>query len=90
MNKEVTTNVCENILYLMEINNIKYIKSMEDALGLSKGYLSRCLNNPSKRLSVDALDNISSYFDVSVKKLMYHDLRDENYGKTFEDDFEYY
>lgn len=85
MNKEVTTNVCENILYLMEINNIKYIKNIENILGLSKGYLSRCLNNPTKRLSVDLLDSISRYFDISVDMLMYHDLREENYGEDIYD-----
>ena len=81
MRKTVTTRICENVLYLAELNGFKYTNSIEYSLGLSRGYLSRCLNNPSKRLAADELDIISRHFDVSVDKLMYHDLREEGYGQ---------
>ena len=85
MNKKVTTQVCENVLYLKELNEIKYVQNIETTLGISQGYISRCLNNPSKHLSVDLLDLISRYFGVSSELLMYHDLREEKYGEDLYD-----
>lgn len=84
MNKELTTRVCENAIYLGEINGIKYVSNMENSLGLSRGYLSRCLNNPSKRIAIDQVDIMAKYFGVTIEQLVYHDLRKEKYGEHLE------
>lgn len=81
MRKTVTTRICENVLYLAELNDIKYTQNVETSLGMSRGYLSRCLNNPAKRMAADELDVISRHFDIPVDQLMYHDLREEKYGQ---------
>lgn len=76
-NKDVTLRICENIKYLGEQKGIIYIRSIESELGVSKGYLSRCIANDNKRISADTVKVASDYFKVSVDDLMNKDLRKE-------------
>lgn len=74
-NKNYTSQICENTIYLAEKRGIKHLSSIESSLNLSRGYLSRCLNHENKKLSADVVALISEFFDVSLNDLYYVDLR---------------
>lgn len=67
--KDTTLRVCENIFELCKKRGIR-LQSVEKQVGLSRGYLKRCLNNATKRMSVDAVEQIAGYFNVKVEDLL--------------------
>lgn len=73
--KSTTIRVCKNILYLAELKGIKHTHSVEEILEISRGYLSRCLAHPNKRLAVDVVLKAADAFDVNVEDLIKLDLR---------------
>ena len=73
--KSVTIRVCKNILYLAELKGINYTHSVEEILDLSRGYLSRCLAHPNKRIAVDVVLKAADIFYVNVEDLIKLDLR---------------
>lgn len=87
--KNYTRQLCENAIYLSERNGIKHFSSVENAIGLSRGYISRCLNHENKKVSVDVAIAIAEFFDVSLNDLCYVDLRGyENMLNSFGESFE--
>ena len=73
--KDVTVRICENVIYLAEKKGIKHISSVEGAIGLSRGYISRCMGNDSKRLAIDTVCRIARFFNVGLEEITFNDLR---------------
>ena len=67
--KDATLRVCENIFELCKKKGVRP-QSVEKQVGLSRGYLRRCLNNVSNRMSIDAVEQIAGYFNVKVEDLL--------------------
>ena len=67
---------CNNINYLCEKKKITKAE-LEDAIGVSRGYLSR-LNSKERVPGVDKVEEIAEYFKVSIDYLLHGDFNDES------------
>lgn len=68
MTQTISARVCDDISYLLKLRNMN-IQELEEAIGISKGYISRCANG-KKLLSIDIVVNIANYFGVTVDDLI--------------------
>jgi transcriptional regulator with XRE-family HTH domain len=79
----VSKKICESIEILCSFNHIS-ISELEDRIGFSKGYISRCKNG-KKKLSVDCCYDIASIFNTTINDLLSDKYKNEFKEKKIEE-----